>query len=148
MVKRCFKCLSEKEISEFYRHPQMADGHLNKCKECTRADVTAHRTRNLERIRHYDRERGKRAEARSRRDWYAKANPVQVWASSVVNRRWRFKEFRRSAACGDCGTSENIRLHHDDYMLPFVVRALCATHHRLWHVENGPGANTIPCPMF
>lgn len=37
--KPCFKCTVEKPIEQFYKHAKMGDGHLGKCKECTRADV-------------------------------------------------------------------------------------------------------------
>lgn len=39
-MKKCFKCGIEKSLTDFYKHPQMVDGHVNKCKSCNKKDVT------------------------------------------------------------------------------------------------------------
>lgn len=39
MEKKCFKCEKVKDLSEFYKHKGTADGHLNKCKSCTKNDT-------------------------------------------------------------------------------------------------------------
>jgi hypothetical protein len=37
--KKCFKCELILPISDFYKHKKMQDGHLNKCKTCTKNGV-------------------------------------------------------------------------------------------------------------
>jgi hypothetical protein len=37
--KICFKCGQEKFLYDFYKHKQMPDGHVNKCKECNKIDI-------------------------------------------------------------------------------------------------------------
>lgn len=37
--KKCFKCGQVLSLDNFYKHNQMRDGYLNKCKSCTKNDV-------------------------------------------------------------------------------------------------------------
>ncbi len=47
ITKVCFRCNVEQPITEYYKHKQMADGHLNKCKVCTKNDsVKRHHEKN------------------------------------------------------------------------------------------------------
>jgi hypothetical protein len=137
-MKKCFKCGVEKDISEFYKHKQMADGHLNKCKECAKNDVSWHRLQNIDRIRAYDRDRGSRA-----KDGYLSGYRTKYRnkykATSMVNNAIRDgKMFREPCVvCGDVVT----HAHHDDYLKPLNVKWLCAAHHAQWHRDNGEGKN-------
>lgn len=136
-LKRCFKCGEAKPYSEFYRHSGMADGHLGKCKECAKSDVKARRVENGEHVRAYDRKRGNRQTPEDQRR-YRNKHPDRVRAERKV--RWAVKTgvLVRAKHCSECGSSENIHGHHDDYSKPLLVRWLCALCHRRWHAENDP----------
>jgi hypothetical protein len=58
-MKVCFKCLIEKPLTEFYVHKRMGDGHLNKCKECTKKDVKTDYCKNIQNPEWHEKERAR-----------------------------------------------------------------------------------------
>ena len=114
--KVCFKCNTLKPLSDFYKHKQMGDGHLNKCKSCTKKDVHRHREDNLEKIREYDRNRPNKAERISKmtdyhRD-YRKKNPNKRIAHTLVNNYIRDGKLERRSFCETCNSDfHNMAVH-------------------------------------
>lgn len=138
-MKECFKCKSEKPLSEFYKHSQMADGHVNKCKECNKKDVSIHRIKNIDRIRAYDRGRNSKYCNPEYIREYRKKYPNKYKAQTMVGNAIRDKKLFKKP-CEECGASRGVA-HHDDYLQPLNVRWLCRAHHKQWHAKNGSGAN-------
>lgn len=64
--KTCFKCKKTLKISNFYVHKQMADGHLNKCKNCTKKE-----TQNNEKKLRLNPEWVEKEKSRQRKKYYA-----------------------------------------------------------------------------
>ena len=133
--KVCRKCGESKSISCFYMHSKMADGFLNICKECTKARVTNHRDKNLDRIREYDRTRGKQKD--------------RMATSNAISNRWRKRDSRITAAhnkvaksirsgfivrlpCVICGSVTSYA-HHESYNKPLDVVWYCQVHHKERH---------------
>jgi hypothetical protein len=165
-TKTCFKCELEKPLDEFYQHGRMRDGHLNKCKTCTKLDVAANYWANHGKVQEYERgrrdsphrvaarkeyaatERGRESHRRANHKYnrtvacmeskrrYREANPVKRRAHLIVSGAIRSGKLVRSP-CEVCG-NEAAQAHHDDYGKPLEVRWLCTTHHAEWHRHNTP----------
>jgi hypothetical protein len=133
-MKTCFKCLTAKPLTAFYKHAMMADGHLNKCKECTKTDVKKHRQDNWQYVRDYDRLRA--------------SQPHRVAKAKEIQTRWKAQHPERRAAqlqvqyalrkgtlqktpCMVCG--DKAESHHPDYSRPLDVVWLCPAHHKQAH---------------
>lgn len=146
VMKTCFKCHKHKPLSEFYAHPQMSQGTLNKCKECTKADARRQHYKNMadpqwvasERERQRVKERARRAAGKAIPDQdaknrWARRNPQKVRAQHKA-RAAVIQGKIAKLPCEVCG-STNVQAHHDDYARPLDVRWLCTKHHAEHHVR-------------
>lgn len=135
-VKTCFKCGKELPIDEFYRHSQMKDGHLNKCKVCARRDVRENRTKKVEYYREYDH---LRQYMETRKQWLLEhQRKVRALHRDKYKCRSAVQNALRShrlikQPCEICGAMENVQAHHEDYSKPLDVIWLCFKHHRWIH---------------
>jgi len=138
--KQCFKCKEWKDPEDFYKHPQMKDGHLGKCKECTKKDVLEHRNKNIERIRRYDRERSKlphrMAMNIARTKVFRKMKPMAYAAHIIVGNAVRSGKLKKPRKCSECGQKRLIHGHHEDYYKPLDVIWLCQVCHKKRHKEK------------
>lgn len=163
MNKQCFKCGIKKDLGEFYAHPHMLDGHLNKCKECTKHDVSV-RANYLQATNpawvQAERDRGREKYRRL----YAPGKPGWKWHSP----RWRPRvrvgpnwksppgtksqqmrahnaliravasgKIHRPDRCEDCGVvGRRVHGHHEDYTKVLAVNWVCSTCHRRRHAMH------------
>ena len=59
MKKKCFKCGIKKDLSKFYKHSEMADGYLGKCKKCAKKDANEYRQNRCKQVKKYNHQRDK-----------------------------------------------------------------------------------------
>jgi ribosomal protein S27AE len=152
-MKVCKKCKVEKEITDFYKHSAMLDGHLNKCIDCVKARVNKYREINLDKVREYDKSRSNlphRVQARmeySKTEAYKESHhksilkyrekyPMVRASHVIVGNAIRDKKLIPEQFCSVCKANEKIEAHHDDYTKPLEVRWLCKKCHTNWHKSN------------
>jgi hypothetical protein len=134
-MKVCVQCGAEKPLTEFYKHKQMSDGYLNKCKSCKKEYQKEHRLENVEYYRSYDkqrqknRDRQKAIQASSLR--WRKRNPDKYKAQTAVGNAVRDGKLVKEP-CQVCG-DQSVHAHHEDYTKPLDVVWLCPKHHSEKH---------------
>ena len=145
-MKQCFKCKRHLELFEFYKHSMMADGHLNKCKSCTKQDSENRRKYKeqdinwvlSERKRHREKSRKYRSDGKNvnksnlqNKKW-CEENPEKRKAHNAVKNALRSGKMHRHPCC-ICGNKA--QAHHEDYSKPLDVIWLCSRHHADRHIE-------------
>lgn len=132
MEKECFKCHQVKPLEEFYPHSQMSDGHLNKCKECTKRDVSEHAK--TDKGREWERQRSQKPERKAWRLEYQRVLRARYPERDKARKlAWRARlagKLAPPAVCSVCGGSHPLEMHHPDYSQPLEVVWVCrACHH-------------------
>ena len=120
-TKICFKCGRELPLSSFYKHPQMGDGHLNKCKDCTRKDAKENIAKKSEDLEWRRKERA-RGREKYRRLGY-KSHKMRHPETKAVSRFYK--------SIGLC--LQGCELHHWNYNFLKDVIAVPISIHRKLH---------------
>lgn len=134
----------------------MGDGHLGKCKECSKKDITENRNKKIDYYREFDRMRAdipKRVAAR--REYAEKIKtddamkikkaiaiskhrnkfPEKYKSHSKVEYNIKNKKIEKPESCSICGNKTNLDGHHPDYSKPLEVIWVCRSCHAKVHKE-------------
>lgn len=146
----CNRCNISKPETGFY------DSNLNTCKECLKEKSRLYRKNNLDKVRKYDRERGKtqkrkqanisyqeKQKIKDPEDWrerrkkacnkYRSNNRHKANAHQKLERAVKSGQVKKEP-CRVCGDTKS-EAHHEDYNYPLNVIWLCDKHHKEAHIK-------------
>lgn len=145
MSKVCNDCGQAKSLTEFYAHPNSADGRAGCCKSCHKARMNKRRADNLEAVQAYDRERGSLAHrkqaVKERAPKYADKSyrqiatmrekyPERAAARIALGNAVRDGRVIKPTMCQECfSTKRKLQGHYHDYAKPLEVTWLCTECH-------------------
>lgn len=137
MKKQCFKCKRVLDIEEFYKHKKMKDGHLNKCKDCTRQDSSLRNIMCADKIREYESKRSKTEKRKALRkkyvEKYRKEHPERNAFYVKIKKAIDSGKITRPKFCSICGKECKTVAHHYDYSKPLDVIFVCQSCHKRIH---------------
>lgn len=132
----CTKCNSEKPVDYFYSSTIYKKGSYGECKECVRTRVKASRAR-PDRIAYFKSDEFKEKNKEKFQKYlskYPNRHEVRMQTNNAIDKGL----IVRAKNCENCGGSENIEAHHDNYNYPLNIKWLCKNCHASWHCENTP----------
>lgn len=137
MKKQCFKCGRILDIEDFYTHKQMKDGHLGKCKECTKRDMFIRSHTKADQIREYEKKRSQTDERKKKRRFYAikyrQEHPERNAIMLRVQKAIKSGKITKPNCCSVCGKECKLYAHHSDYSRPLDVIFVCQSCHKRIH---------------
>jgi len=129
-TKICFKCNIEKPLDQYYKHRAMSDGHLGKCKECTKKDSLVVYSKLTSTVNGIELERERHREKYHRlgyKDKQIEYDKKREWKNDTLYRNCKRKISRRIQLL----RSEEI--HHWNYNLLESVFILNVSIHKKIH---------------
>lgn len=106
--KECITCKEIQPLSEYYKHKQMADGHLNKCKTCAKSQA---------KNRHHKLSENKewvKSERRRHSDKYYRLGYKEKQVEWDLNRPWKnTSEYKNLSR--DLKIPKGLEAHHWSY---------------------------------
>lgn len=134
-MKKCKKCSIEKEISEFYKHPQMWDGHLWICKLCISERNRSEEWRERQRI--FDKKRSKDPKRKAQKKItlykFRTEHPDKWQAEIKVANFLRYHKDLKPKESSVSWETWRLHLHHPDYSKPNEVIPCTPKEHRAFH---------------
>lgn len=126
-TKKCIICNLEKVVSEYYKHKQMGDGHLNKCKECCKSQSNVRYKKLYQSDEFVEKERQRQRDKYKRLDYYhkhAKNKQNKPWINTSI-----YKGLHKKLNC-----EKGYELHHwnynDEYLEDVIILDI-SSHRRI-----------------